>query len=68
MIGTMLLDTFFDPPLVGMVVRKHSWNISNMHDDWVVEWNTGKTTWMSRESMQLYINDYQKLKKSIEGH
>lgn len=65
MIGTMLFDVFSGK--VGMVIRKHNWNNSNdyEHDDWDIEWNTGRIVYMTQRSMQLYINDYQKLKKRI---
>lgn len=69
--GTMLYDLHFK--MIGWVVGKRTWNlpggISVPHilddDDWDVEWSNGKKNYYGGGSLQIFVNDYIALKKSI---
>lgn len=52
--------------MVGWVVGKHKWYPHSVDDDdWDVEWSNGKKNYYGGGSLQIYVNDYLVLKKSI---
>lgn len=65
MIGTMLYDSYTQA--LGMVIAKaDNGPYIDGRADWLVEWSwSGRQTVMSEGSMQIFIRDYNQLKKSM---
>jgi len=63
--GTMLYDLHLE--MIGWVVGKHEWRTGPPidDDDWDVEWSNGKKNYYGGGTLQIYVNDYLALKKSI---
>lgn len=62
--GTMLYDLHLK--MIGWVVGKHKWyELGVDDDDWDVEWSNGKKNYYGGGSLQIFVNDYLALKKSI---
>jgi len=65
--GTMVYDSWGNQGcgLLGMVIES---KVEGEFDDWIVEWyhkHNIITTVMSRGSLQIFIIDYQEIKKNI---